>query len=232
MIIHDCEQGTPEWNALRLGLPTASMFSKLLTTKGEPSKSANEYAISLAGEVYANKPELDAWGGNSYTERGKELEDQAIALYEFDRDVTVERVGFVTDDVGDAGCSPDGLVNDDGMVEVKCLKAENHIKAILFHKKNGRCPSTYVLQTQGQLMICERQWSDLIFFHPDLPLLVIRQLPDGNLQSALTGQIQAVRKERDAVLATLHETQNQVAATPETPAPVIPVDPETVSPFI
>lgn len=205
MIVHDVQQGTPEWDMLRIGLPTASVFSKLVTTKGEPSKSAGDYAITLAGEMYANKPELDAWGGNSYTERGKELEDQAIALYEFDRDITVERVGFVTDDNKDAGCSPDGLVNDDGMVEIKCLKAENHIKAILFFNKFDKCQSTYVLQTQGQMMICERKWADLIFFHPDLPLLVIRQLPDKDLQFALTTQIQAVRKERDSIFDILRD---------------------------
>src|SRR3546814_2809936 len=84
---------------------------------------------------------------------------------------------FVTDYAETMGCSPDGLVGDDGMVEVKCLKAENHIKAILYHASKGHCPPDYVQQTQGQLLICERQWCDLVFYHPDLPLLAIRQEP-------------------------------------------------------
>ncbi len=203
MIAHDCEQRSAEWCQLRIGIPTASEFSKLVTSKGGPSKSISEYAITLAAEVYSGMPELDSWQGNSYTDRGQELEADAIGLYEFKNNVTVERVGFVTDDKKEMGCSPDGLVNADGMIELKCLKAENHIKAILYHKKHGHCQSTYILQTQGQMLICDRQWCDLTFFHPYLPLLVIRQTPDPKLQAALTKQIPLVRKERDAVLTAL-----------------------------
>jgi len=211
MIAHDCEQRSEEWYALRTGIPTASEFSKLVTSKGEPSKSAATYAITLAAEAYADKPEIDAWEGSVFTDRGRELEEKAIALYEFMRGVTVERVGFVTDDKSEVGCSPDGLVNDDGMVEIKCLKAENHIKAILYHKKNGRCPPDYVQQTQGGMMICGRQWCDLVFFHPDLPPLVIRQTPDAELQKALGEQLESVRAERDRVLAALRGDREKAA---------------------
>lgn len=202
MIIHDVEQRSPEWYALRAGMPTASEFSKIVTSKGEPSKSAAGYALTLAAEKFAGKP-VDAWEGNSWTERGREMEDQAGALYEFAHDAVIEPVGFVTDDAGEMGCSPDGFVGDDGLVEFKALKAENHVKAILYYRKHGYCPTDYVQQAQGQMLITARAWCDLVFYHPELPLLVIRQTPDVKLQGALCKQLPLLREERDRVLADL-----------------------------
>lgn len=204
MIIHNMDQGTPEWFEVRAGLPTASEFSKLITSKGEASKSLSGYALTLAGELFAGKP-LDAWQGNQWTDRGKELEDEARSTYEFTHSARVEQVGFITDDARRCGASPDGLVGDDGMSEIKCLKAENHIKALLYYKKNGRCPTDYVQQTQGQIMVAERQWVDLIFYHPDLPMLVIRQERDDSLIQSLQAQIDNVIAERDKILTEIKE---------------------------
>lgn len=204
MIIHEVEQGTAEWFALRAGKPTASDFSKLMTSDGKPSKQADGYAITLAAELYAGKP-VDAWQGNGYTDRGKELEPDAVALYEFTRDVQGYKVGFITDDDELWGCSPDYLIGGDGMLEVKCLKAENHVKAILYYRKHERCPPDYVQQTQGQLLIAEREWCDLVFYHPVLPPLVIRQEPNEDLFSALKKQRDYVLKERDRIFHELKE---------------------------
>lgn len=207
MIIHDVEQGTPAWFALRQGRPTASEFSNIVTSKGDASKSMPTYAATLAGEMFANQP-LEGWEGNQWSDRGKELEPDALALYSLVNDVAVDRVGFVTTDDGDMGCSPDALVGDDGMAEIKCLKAERHIKAILYYKKNGRCPTDYVQQTQGQMLIAERAWCDLIFYHPVLPLLVIRQTPDDVVTKALVEQIPLLIKERDAIHTVLVDQHN------------------------
>lgn len=202
MIIHDVEQRTPEWYALRTGIPTASEFSKIITSRGEPSKQATGYAMTLAAEIFAGKP-VDAWEGNAWTERGRELEEHAAGLYAFAHDVTVDPVGFITGN--DMGCSPDGLVGDDGMVEIKCLKAENHVKAILYHQKHGKCPTDYVQQTQGQMLIAERDWCDLVFYHPELPLLTIRQHADGEIFKAITEAVPGLLAERDRIVAALNE---------------------------
>lgn len=207
-LIHSFEQRSAAWYAVRCGLPTASEFSRLITSDGTTSKSAGGYALTLAGEMFAGQT-LDAFEGTPWTERGREMEDEALRCYEFDADCVVTPVGFVTDDNKSTGCSPDGLVGDDGLVEVKCLKADNHIKAILYYQKNGKCPTDYVQQTQGQLMICERKYCDLIFFHPALPLLRIRQIPDAALYAALQREIGLVCKERDVVLAALRKQQQQ-----------------------
>lgn len=202
MIIHDVAQRSPEWYTLRAGLPTASEFSKIVTSKGEPSKSAATYAITLAAELFAGKP-LETWEGNAWTDRGRELELAALALYEFVTGAIVEPVGFVTTDDGMAGCSPDGFVGDDGLVEVKCLKGENHVKAILYFQKNGQCPPDYVQQAQGQMLVCARPWCDLVFYHPELPPLTIRQERNTDLQAAIMTQIPLLIAERDVVVAAL-----------------------------
>lgn len=202
MIVHEVEQRSPEWYALRAGKPTASEFSKLITSTGKPSESAATYAITLAVEKFAGKP-VDAWEGNSWTERGREMELRALDLYSFAHDVDIAPVGFVTDDDETIGCSPDGLVGTDGLVEVKCLKAENHVKAALYYRKNERCPPTYVQQAQGQMLITGRTWCDVIFYHPELPLLVIRQKPELALRDALRREIAAVLKERDTIFDEL-----------------------------
>jgi hypothetical protein len=205
MIIHDMEQRTPEWYALRLGMPTGSMFSKLITSEGKPSKSLSVYARTLAGELFSGK-ELEAWEGNQWTERGKEMEDSAKRLYEFANDVSVVDVGFITDDNKTWGCSPDGLVGDDGMVEYKCLKGETHIETIMYYKKHGKCPTKYVQQTQGQILIAERKWCDLVFYHPELPNLTIRQEPLASVVEGLLLQKDNVILKRDEIIGVLNDT--------------------------
>jgi hypothetical protein len=208
MKIHNVEQGTDEWLALRAGKPTASEFSKLITSKGEPSKSMPTYAAGLAAEKFAGKP-LSSFNGNVWTDRGTELEPAARDLYAFTHNCEVDQVGFITDDAEQYGCSPDGLVGNDGMAEYKCQKTENHIKTLLYYKKYKKCPSDYVQQTQGQLLLAEREWDDLVFYHPDLPMLVIRQERDEEFIKKLQNQLALVVHERDKILEIIKEFNDE-----------------------
>jgi len=206
MIIHDVEQGTPEWLMLRSGLPTASNFSKMVTSTGKISKSIDDYALSLSCDLFAKKP-LDEWLGNQWTDRGTELEPDARSMYEFQKDCTVKEVGFITSDGW--GCSPDGLIDDDGMVEFKCLKAENHVKTILEFNKTKKIPSKYIAQVQGQMLIANREYCDLCFYHPDLPMKIIRILPDSLLVSGLLKAKKIITEMRDDIVIILgKEIQN------------------------
>ncbi len=204
MIIHDVEQNTPEWLLLRAGIPTASAFSKLVTTAGKQSTSLEVYAQTLAANKYANG-EVEGFEGNKWTERGHELEPEAASSYEFVNDVVTEKIGFVTNDDETIGCSPDRFVDKDGLVEIKCLKAENHVAAILYYKKHEKAPTQYFQQVQGQMMICEREWCDLVFYHPTLPLLVIRQELDSVFIGKLLGAITEVMWRRDEILKIMEE---------------------------
>lgn len=204
MKVWDVQQGTPEWHSLRAGKPTASELSRVITSDGARSKSFSGYAMTLAGEVFAGKP-LDGFDGNGWTDRGKEMEPEAISWYEFTQDVKLEKIGFVTDDAETHGCSPDSWVGDEGLVEIKCLKAENHIKTILYWQKHGKCPPDYVAQVQAQLMICERKWAHLLFYNADIKPLIIPVQPIPAIQDALRQEIPALLKERDEILAALRK---------------------------
>lgn len=200
MQIHDVEQNSPEWSALRAGMPTASNFKAIITSQGKPSTSLSAYAAQLAAEAFAGKP-LEDWEGNQWTERGHELEVQARAMYSFMRDTEVTRVGFVTNH--GAGCSPDGLVGADGLVEIKCLSPKHHVLALAYHQRTGRIPTDYVAQVMGQLFICERTWCDLFFFHPELPALIARTQRDATFNASLVTQIRSVIAERDELIGVL-----------------------------
>lgn len=204
MIIHEIEQGCEEWLNLRAGMPTGTGAKKLVTSQGKESKSLPDYALELAGDLFAGK-KLDAFEGNIWTDRGTELEDSARSLYEMVKDCEVQEIGFCTDDSDRWGMSPDGFVNDDGLVEFKCLKATNHIKAIMYHKKNHKAPTDYVAQVQMQMFVSGRKWCDLVFFHPDLPELIIRVDADLDFHRVLEVQLKAVIVERDNIVNLLNE---------------------------
>ena len=124
MIIHDVEQGSPEWFGVR-HVPTASNFSKILTAGGKASTSANVYMIDLlATWLVGFAP--DEGFGNAWTDRGHELEVIARENYEIERD-TVTEIGFCTTDDGLYGCSPDGLVGAFGGLEIKCPNASTQM---------------------------------------------------------------------------------------------------------
>jgi len=161
-----------------------------------------EYAITLAIDMYAGEP-VDPWEGNKHTDRGTELEPQARDTYSLLHDVDTEQVGFITDDYMEYGCSPDSLVGDDRLLEIKCLKAENHIKALMYYQKHEKCPPKYIPPTQGQMFVCERDYCDLVFFHPKLPMITIRQKRDPVIIAALEKQLAAVIAERNIIVAAI-----------------------------
>lgn len=202
MIIHEVEQNSDEWLTLRCGIPTSSKGSELVTSVGAPSKSMKDYAAMLAGEIYAGGM-IDDFAGTSYTERGHEFEDEAISYYSFVNDIDVDIVGFVTTDDKLAGSSPDGMVGKDGLVEVKCLGYKAHIKALVDFNKTGKIPTKYVAQVQDQMLICEREWNDSIFYHPKLPTIIVRNEPLPELVKGLLEQKELLFIERDRVLDIL-----------------------------
>ena len=195
MIIHDIEQNTPEWLLLHMGKPTASEFSRLVTSKGDPSKQMPDYAVQLAADLWSGEPQLDQWEGNQWTERGNELEEEARSYYEMKKDVDVIKVGFVTNDI--AGCSPDGLVGDEGMTEFKCPSPGIHVKYLLANK----LPTAYITQVQGSLWVTERDWCDFVAYHPVLDSLIIRVHRDDayikQLAESLGGFVEKMLSKRE-----------------------------------
>ena len=194
MIIHNVEQGTEEWLNLRLGVPTASRFKDIYTSTGKASTSVTTYMHQLLAEPVAGKS-IETYA-NKWMERGTEMEAEARGYYELIRDVEVEQVGFVLNDL--AGCSPDGLT-DRGGVEIKCPKAETHIKYLL----GGKCPAEYFPQVQGCMWLCERQEWDFISYHPDLPQFILTVYRDDKWLDGLKAELEKLHKKMNEFLEKL-----------------------------
>ena len=177
------EQGTQEWLDARLGRPSASQFSKFVTTAGKPSASADDYINELIAERITG--EREPIYVNEWMQRGTELEPRARETYEFIYDVDVQEVGFILDDSGEFGCSPDGLIGEDGGVEFKCPSPKNHIA----WSRKGKCPSKHYAQVQGCLYITGREWWDFMSYHPDMKPFIVRVERDEEFIAKLAEQI-------------------------------------------
>lgn len=125
-----CDQGSPEWHAARAGCITASMFKTArakLKRSGEPTEAALDYAFATAIERISGAP-LDEGFETWQMRRGHELEPAARLAHEAAAGVIVQRAGFVTTDDGTFGASADGLIDEDGGSEYKCLVAPEKLR--------------------------------------------------------------------------------------------------------
>lgn len=158
------EQRSEEWFRARLGKATASCVAQIMArTKSGPSASRANYAAQLVCE------RLTGVAAESFTNTamqwGTDHEPEARALYAFRADADVEEVGFVDHPMIDmTGASPDGLVGDDGLVEIKCPNTATHIETLL----SGAVPAKYIDQIQWQIGCTGRQWCDYVSYDPRL----------------------------------------------------------------
>lgn len=170
MIIHDVEQGSPEWLALRLGKPTASEFDKIVTPReGRLSKSARKYAIACAAEALLQEP-LGTLDFLENIRRGKELEPIAVRTYQATYEIETKAVGFITTDNRRIGASPDRLiVGHNAALEVKCPTSAIHLGYWL----DGR-DDAYTPQVQGQIYVAELDYGEFFSFNPRMPPVRLR----------------------------------------------------------
>lgn len=173
MKIIQCEQGTQEWMDYRIGVPTASGFSKIITpAKGDKSTSYKSYMYELIAEKLIN--EKTNGFKSEFMERGNEIEPLARASYEFINDVEVKQVGMIFNDDMTIGISPDGLIGATGGLEIKCPKPSTVVKYML----DGGLPLEYKPQVMGSLWISGREWWDFLAFHPSMDFFQIRVYRD------------------------------------------------------
>jgi exodeoxyribonuclease (lambda-induced) len=183
--IHDVEQKSDLWFALKAQNPFSSSHATAIGNQGAGLETlvwealVNEFSI-------ADKKQFT----NEHLERGNELEPLARSIYELQKGVNVTEVGFITNDKYEkAGASTDGLVDDDGCVEIKCFEDKKHLKLIHELKKTGdfTIESGYLWQMQHELLITEREWCDYIAFNPnfEMDILIKRVYPDAVMQQKL-----------------------------------------------
>jgi hypothetical protein len=200
MEIIDIEQGSGEWLKLRYGIATASEFSNMVTSKGKRSTSLKKYALKLASELLVD--EIEEPFTNASMERGTELEPYAIEAYTEHTLTNVDSVGFMMCD--GYGCSPDGIIGDDGLIEVKCPNQATHIEYLY----NNKLPTKYVQQVQGCLFVSGRTWCDFISFNPNFKdgykLFITRVYRDEAFIKELKSAIDATLSIRDSYLKELN----------------------------
>jgi putative phage-type endonuclease len=159
------EQGSREWLEIRLGKVTASRITDVLAKgKSGEALTKEDYRYELVVQRLTGDP------GESFTnaamEWGTATEPQARIVYEAEMGLFVEQVPFVLHPtIENFGCSPDGLVQDTGLVEIKCPNSKTHIKYL----NAGKPPAKYVPQMQCQMAVTGRQWCDFVSFDPRLP---------------------------------------------------------------
>jgi putative phage-type endonuclease len=158
-------QGTAEWHALRVGKVTASRVADVIakTKTGYAATRAN-YAAQLITERLTGLPTEGFT--NAAMQWGTETEPEARVAYEFNCVASVVEVAFVPHPtIGETGASPDGLVGDDGLVEIKCPNTATHIETL----RGGSVPAKYITQMQWQMACTGRQWCDFVSYDPRLP---------------------------------------------------------------
>ena len=161
----EIEQRTDDWYAVRLGKVTASRVSDLMAkTQSGYAASRKNYMAQLVIERLTNT-KAESFS-SSHMQWGTEQEPFARAAYEAAQDVMVEELGFVPHPTIEwAGASPDGLVGDDGLVEIKCPSTATMIETLLSEK----VPSNYMAQMQFQMACTGRKWCDYVVFDPRMP---------------------------------------------------------------
>ena len=162
IILDHVEQGTDEWHEMRRGVITASRFKDVMSKgRGDaPSKTRQSYMLELAAESLTGN--VEHFEPNKYMQWGTEKEPEAKSMYELITDNEVAEVAFIKHDTLNCGVSPDGLIDTNGGLEIKCPKTTTQLETFL----SGKMPSQHKAQVQGCLWVTERQWWDFVSFDP------------------------------------------------------------------
>ena len=154
--IHNMEQRSDEWFAIKKGKASASRAQAI----GNGGKGLENYVIEIMAEYYSIAERENYI--NEHMQRGIELEPIAKQVYELEHDCEVREIGFAEYNEY-IGCSPDGLVGKDGMIEIKCPCDRIYLGILI----NEKIDSGYVWQCQMNMLILKRKWCDLIFYNPN-----------------------------------------------------------------
>lgn len=197
----DIIQGTDEWLELRRGILTASEMKHIITPALKIASNDKErsHVYEIASQRVTGHVEPCYISDDML--RGQEDEVDARALYSANY-AEVQEVGFITRDFGSfvIGYSPDGLVNDDGLLECKSRRQKFQIQTIVEHVEADTIPADYMIQCQTGLLVTERKWLDFISYSGGMEMVTIRVLPDAKIQTAIIEAATAFEARVQAVI--------------------------------
>lgn len=185
-------QGSPEWRAVKAGKISGSRFRAVLDLSkrnGQPNKARRDLVADLVRELETGL--LTEIEPNEYMAHGTRCEPMACALYEWERDIQVQHAAWIPHPTIEyVGFSPDGLVGDDGMLEIKSPALEpRHLRTV----ESGKCPDDYMPQVQGGLWVTGRKWCDFVsFWEPTHDLCIVRVYRDESFIERLAAECAAV----------------------------------------
>ena len=199
------EQRTEEWYQARLGKVTASKVAAVLAKKDSATRS--DYLTDLVLERLTGKQQ--EFYTNEAMQWGTDTEPQARMAYEAETGNLVDELGFIDHPtIANFGCSPDGVVGEDGLIEIKCPNSKTHLSTLL----SGKAPSKYIPQMQTQMAVMNRQWCDFVSFDPRLPedlqLFVIRVNRDDEYIAKLEEEVSIFLEEVDETVTKLKGVKN------------------------
>lgn len=205
MNVIDCEQNSAEWLAARCGsLGASSIADMVAKTRTGWGASRFNLAAKLVCERLTGTPQESYT--NAAMQWGHDTEPQARAMYEFMRDDAVQQVGLVLHpSINKSHASPDGLVGDDGLIEIKCPNTATHIETLLSDDVEGK----YIKQMQWQMACCGRAWCDFVSFDPRLPAemqMFVQRVPrDDDFIAELEREARLFLAEIDKTIAMLSD---------------------------
>lgn len=198
------EQRSADWFAARSGKVTASSLYKVMATvkSGEAADRRN-YRAQLIAERLTGQPQESGFS-NAAMQWGTETEPQARAMYAFETNATVQEVGFVDHPTIEGfGASPDGLVGEYGLVEIKCPNTATHLDTL----RGAAIDRKYILQMHGQMLCTGSVWCDFASFDPRLPdemqLHVQRVMLDRDLADEIEAEVRIFLGEVEAAVTEL-----------------------------
>lgn len=185
------EQGSPEWLALRCGKITGSRFRAVMDLNkrnAQPNAARRALVATLRMELATGEPEHIE--PNEYMAHGSAMEPFARKAYEFARDCACLVPAFIAHpELAYVGYSPDGLVGDDGIIEIKSPALEaRHMRTV----ESRKCPDDYYPQVQGGLWVTGRQWCDFISYFPEISVEIVRVERDEPYINRLAAECEAV----------------------------------------
>jgi len=208
--VYDFDQGSDEWHDARRGIVTASAVGQLLTSSGTVAR--NETSRALTNLLVAER--ITGYTDPTYVsadmERGKY--DEPIARDHYSEHMApVTHVGFmVREEFGfKLGYSPDGLVGDDGLIEIKSRRQKKHLETILI----DNVPAENMAQIQCGLLVSRRKWCDYVSWCGGMPMWTIRVTPNRHWQEAI---LEAVAAFEETATTMIARYENTTCGLPET----------------